>query len=602
MAWSNNLQLYPTLRTFVWLWLAGLVLQLVVWACILWIRTFVKPTSKHAERSYSDLPSPHKQESSAVIRFWWRRFATQGKAMVLPQPARLSSGRPAFFVDLAAVQQHCISPLTWKRVALRSLVLAAAIALVQSIVGAIVLYMRTGSMLEQPYEWYSFANTGERLFKDIMPLRDDVPSSCAFNSSDSTDNQMKALGQLISNESSLQTLPHTIVYVLPCNHASVIELSLAQVLPSHDLGNEYERAAQIDGLTMFPYLWHSILGPQFDSHVSISVSPWTRTIQEVNLEYQLIRSQDQLATLPAESNLLVVAQSTTSLAWFMSSSELPKDVRVGFLSLTQEDCSNPYAKKLVDNKQVKFGFLPYGDCSLVDGKRIATLPLGPSFEHGFPLNVHKTRIPSVAERKHLLNLMVSWTIAKPTRVQAMMTALQVCRGRSCIVGHNDMLFKTLEFMDQHLGTNTRWSLSSAPSVYVETLKQSVFTLCPFGRNPEQYRIWEALAAGSIPIIEDLPAQSLPGSFYHPSYPQSWNCMPRDIHSVLKKLGAPVLFVTDWQRDLPGLLELYASDDEAGKARLSKLQAKTKDWYLHLGHHLQADVIEKSLRHFQPSRI
>jgi hypothetical protein len=140
-------------------------------------------------------------------------------------------------------------------------------------------------------------------------------------------------------------------------------------------------------------------------------------------------------------------------------------------------------------------------------------------------------------------------------------------------------------------------LSSAPNAYVETLKQSMFTLCPHGKNPEQYRIWEALAAGSIPIIEEFPQQSLPGTFYHPSYPTTWKCVPEDIHGVLKQLNAPVLFVRDWQRDLPRIIASYASR-ENGMNELMALQQRAKQWYLRLGNHLQADFIQKSLLHFK----
>ena len=37
-------------------------------------------------------------------------------------------------------------------------------------------------------------------------------------------------------------------------------------------------------------------------------------------------------------------------------------------------------------------------------------------------------------------------------------------------------------------------------VYASILMDSVFTLCAGGINPESFRLWEAIEAGSIPIV------------------------------------------------------------------------------------------------------
>lgn len=43
--------------------------------------------------------------------------------------------------------------------------------------------------------------------------------------------------------------------------------------------------------------------------------------------------------------------------------------------------------------------------------------------------------------------------------------------------------------------------------YRDLLSESVYTLCPAGTNEESYRVWEALEAGSIPIIKSSHAWS-----------------------------------------------------------------------------------------------
>ncbi len=74
-------------------------------------------------------------------------------------------------------------------------------------------------------------------------------------------------------------------------------------------------------------------------------------------------------------------------------------------------------------------------------------------------------------------------------------------------------------------------------------------MCPGGNNPDQYRIWEAIMAGSIPVVEDpsMEMKSVPkGVFIHPRYGNMHNCRPSDTHALLKETNAPVFFVKDWR--------------------------------------------------------
>lgn len=108
----------------------------------------------------------------------------------------------------------------------------------------------------------------------------------------------------------------------------------------------------------------------------------------------------------------------------------------------------------------------------------------------------------------------------------------------------------------------------------------------------------------------------PGVFFHPAYPDSWRCVPEDVHGVLRRLNAPVLFVNDWKRDLPRLMNRYfrklnkngeeISPDaelEWGEwtptEELLALQALARSWYVGLSLHLQSDLIDKVMTHFGP---
>lgn len=680
---DDPLHLYPTLASLLWLWGVGVFAQVVAqmgwWMLLqsrlstliplsprsraasrvlggrstLFLRRFLaicwhgkkrhEHASKHQEEppcegdvvaGGSDLPLAHSRvaphHDHVIIKYQIDRL--------LPTPPAIQEQYGVY--SRPRVNRSAGRSFHWKRLAVRSALLTMLVAITSTVTSTIMLYMRTGRYVQQPYDWYSLAATGDRFFSDHLSLPSHLQDTCKFRNASGAQTDMKTLDQVISKyQRASGALPrqHTHVYVVPFFWDHVVELRLDQVQPvvsstSSSLSSSsasagdpskvvsYEKARPVDEVSMFPYLWHNILGPHFDKRVIASSSrdesPWSRSVEALNLEFEIVRSSEQLAALPHGSNLLVVSPSIYIIGslFDMKPTLLPPDANVGFLSLAREDCNNLEPDKYLNNPQLKFGFLPYGDCSLVDADRFDIVPLGPSFEHGFPTNAHLVESPPLSAKKYLLNLMVSWTVEKPTRIQAAMAALEVCsikertsNTKLCIVEHNDMMFKALQFVDDHAGTNLRWMLSSAPDAYITNVKQSIFTLCPLGKNPEQYRIWEALAAGSIPIIEELPAaQSLPGTFYHPSYPMSWKCMPEDMHGILKRLDAPVLFVSDWKRGLPRIMDEYIVSDTENPStfvptsKLLELYAHVKPWYKKLGTHLQAQVIAKTMDKFGPS--
>ncbi|RLN66571.1 hypothetical protein BBJ28_00010151 [Nothophytophthora sp. Chile5] len=589
---TNALHMYPSWALLLWLWGSGVVLQVVAllgW----WAYCHERAIKQRRSHLYELVEQPQDTEArfptKALDDGSMRSTRRHSTATLVPGKAAQIQSRPA---RSGADDEDDANPAVtgtshvfkWKLLALRSAMATVLVAGTSIITTTIVLYLRTGAYTEQPYEWYALETTGARLFQNSMSLPTDILETCKFRDAMASHTTLHTLDPVIEKfaaKQQKQSNPRTLVHVVPFDYDHVLELNLDQVIPileplpnswplpddSRDLGNDLQaasavtatgfvKARPVDELTLFPYLWHGLLGPHFDSRVESSVAePWTRSVTALNLDFRIVRTAEELRELPARSNLLVVTQALECINVMFEGDALPPDARVGFLALSKENCNNPGPERFLDNTAIKFGLFPYGDCALVDGDRFASLPLGPSFEHGFPLNAHRlTPPPPLATgvgRKFLLNLMVSWTITKPTRVQAMMAALQVCgdleretraNARRCVVEHNDMLFKALQAVDNRLGTAWRWYLSAAPAAYVSTLQQSVFTICPLGKNPEQYRIWEALAAGSIPIVEELQPQCQPpGVFYHPAYPDSWRCVPEDVHGVLRRLKAPVLF-------------------------------------------------------------
>jgi hypothetical protein len=121
-------------------------------------------------------------------------------------------------------------------------------------------------------------------------------------------------------------------------------------------------------------------------------------------------------------------------------------------------------------------------------------------------------------------------------MQAHMAAQEACDQAGaglCQLSQTNVLFKVAERIDQELArfsiiTNFHGLLPT--DIYPHQLMKSKLTLCPSGNTPEQYRIWEAIIAGSIPVIEDPVI--VPGAL-HPAMGNSFGCMPDDIHRLLK---------------------------------------------------------------------
>lgn len=98
-----------------------------------------------------------------------------------------------------------------------------------------------------------------------------------------------------------------------------------------------------------------------------------------------------------------------------------------------------------------------------------------------------------------------------------------------------------------------------PREYQRTLGQSVFTLCPAGHSPEAFRIYEAAAAGSIPVVAlgDGYREHMCQAAYEP----------------FVQAGAPFVFLETWA-DLPRLL----AKAKTSPGWTADLQARVRPWF------------------------
>ncbi|EGD77267.1 hypothetical protein PTSG_08361 [Salpingoeca rosetta] len=227
----------------------------------------------------------------------------------------------------------------------------------------------------------------------------------------------------------------------------------------------------------------------------------------------------------------------TAKQWLDLLPQLPHLEAVGLVVLAQEDCTNHWLRPYLEDEgrfKIKFAFMVYGGKDWVDGVRVQQWPLGVATYRKFPRAINylaavgpnpNITITAVRKtrRKYLCNLQA--TIYEGSSRE---TLLQVLRASGLA-------------KDCFINARTQWLPNETPETaeeYKQMLLESEYTLAPAGLNTECYRWYEAAAAGSTPIVEDVIQPKTCG---------------RDPLALLKELEAPFIYVKDW-RDLPAVLE------------------------------------------------
>jgi hypothetical protein len=265
-------------------------------------------------------------------------------------------------------------------------------------------------------------------------------------------------------------------------------------------------------------------------------------------------------------------------------------------------------------------------------------PIGPNAEYSFPSRLFpSSSIPSYNDRKIILNLLVTFHIKKPTRMAAYISAKkmrddwkatrndsmifvldstshQINKIFSSILGsifNNAVSNAFAEYIHssaQTAETTSSSSSSTSASSYVNTLLNSRYTLCPLGHNPEQYRIWEALLSGSIPIVEDIDWYN--NVYFHPSFNYDgehdennhdnaiWRCTQRDDHRLLREWNAPVIWIQSW-KDLPHII----SKMEENNGKLGRMyHEKIKIWVRNILVTRLRETLDKGMREMKGCKI
>uniref|UniRef100_A0A4W4FCE7 Ribitol xylosyltransferase 1 n=1 Tax=Electrophorus electricus TaxID=8005 RepID=A0A4W4FCE7_ELEEL len=221
--------------------------------------------------------------------------------------------------------------------------------------------------------------------------------------------------------------------------------------------------------------------------------------------------------------------------------------RVAVVLLGSEQCTNdwisPYLKR--QGGFVDLLFLVY-DSPWVNDKDVFQWPLGVATYRDFPVVTPNTQMVSSA-RPYVCNFL--GTVYKNSSREILMGILK----------QNDMEKQCL--------TNARekWlpqETAETSRQYHTALAQSDLTLCPVGVNSECYRIYEACAYGSVPVVEDVLT---PGSC------ADGRSSPL---RLLKDAGAPFIFLKDWN-ELPALLK---KEHVMTQAEKTERRMRLLEWY------------------------
>jgi hypothetical protein len=193
------------------------------------------------------------------------------------------------------------------------------------------------------------------------------------------------------------------------------------------------------------------------------------------------------------------------------------------------------------------------------------LPLGPrwdswlSFQKIYQeVDLGQFVIPPSSERDFAFNAVFS----RSTNIERQKLA-------NTIEGENSTLkFRIFSFMAKEWShdANSDRTEQLHTDDYMRVLLESVFTLTPAGHNPECFRMFEAVEAGSIPILtrDDLYGR------HHPMYPlKPHPCTDALLHWY----GAPIVVLDSWDDLYPTVERLMA--DPAG---LDDLQRRVRHWY------------------------
>lgn len=271
-----------------------------------------------------------------------------------------------------------------------------------------------------------------------------------------------------------------------------------------------------------------------------------------------------------------------------------------------QDCQHtaPHALRLV-REEADWSFVSFFDCAAVDNERVFQRPIGAiTAAAGAVAEAERAgtlpRAPPAAQRRYDVAYLASITRNREGRVEAFDAARDVCadsRTGECF------LRLTGEFLAHEAASALSGLVYASPedgkwlkewaartqfptSAYMGVLRDARFVLCPAGHNPESYRIYEAIAAGAVPVVHDT-------CWVRSDVANELQCACTGGLAFLRDTGAPFPILTDW-RDLSEALLPYLTDP----ARMEELQRATQQWRGQFAGYYRRLIVANMLRRYR----
>jgi hypothetical protein len=159
-------------------------------------------------------------------------------------------------------------------------------------------------------------------------------------------------------------------------------------------------------------------------------------------------------------------------------------------------------------------------------------------------------IKKPSERRYAFNSMMSLSTSTTRQALARMLSQKEDERKLSSEGSEGGDFETYLELTEH------WTAKFDTRSYLEVLLDSAFTLAPRGHHPECFRNYEAIEAGSIPVMikEDLENSKCKNSM------ELW-------------YEAPLLYLNDWEELYPRVEELMKDPE-----RLDQMYVEVREWY------------------------
>ncbi|XP_077983158.1 ribitol-5-phosphate xylosyltransferase 1-like [Glandiceps talaboti] len=254
--------------------------------------------------------------------------------------------------------------------------------------------------------------------------------------------------------------------------------------------------------------------------------------------------------------------------WLDHLKEMPYLQKVAVIMLGNEQCDNdwfvPYTRQY--GGPVDQLFITY-DSPAINHINIHPWPLGVATYRGFSLV--QANLPDVLQPRPFVCNFLGTVYINSSR-QSLMNILEDNSFQDkCFI-------KARKVWEPNENDQTRQQ-------YEFALSQSDLTLCPVGVNSECYRIYEACAYGSIPVIEDIMTPGRCGN--------STSCQNSPL-CFLKSMRAPFIFIKDW-KELTGILQTESKMTQREKIERRKTLV---EWYRDFRSNVKEDflnILQKS---------